>query len=192
MIGENPSQFKGDARRPVEGVTWFEAIDFCNRLSEQEGLRLYYEVQGEEVRNVGGEGYRLPTEAEWEYACRAGSETTFCFGHDAKQLGQYAWFKENSQDMTHPVGEKKPNAWGLYDMHGNVWEWCWDWWYGEYPTSPPENPMGPAAGSLRVFRGGCWLNDAGSCRSACRSRGSPTSPDGYLGFRVARSSVRQD
>ncbi len=132
----NPSVFSDDAQRPVENIRWREAIVFCNRMSHYEHLPPYYNVEYDRVTIVGGSGYRLPTEAEWEYACRAGSVGAYCFGDDENQLDQYAWFEAVS---TYPVGKKKPNVWGLYDMHGNVQEWCWDW-YAEYPVSPQENP----------------------------------------------------
>ena len=185
VMKENPSGFKDDERRPVEVVSWFNAIEFCNRLSEQEGLSPYYEVKGEEVDILNGTGYRLPTEAEWEYACRAGSTGAYCYGDDPKKLGEYAWFGENSGNETHVVGQKQPNALGLYDMHGNVWEWCWDL-YGEYPQSPQKNPVGSSQGSGRVIRGGGWRSVAGRCRSAFRSWRGPGNRSGNdLGFRVA-------
>ena len=137
---------------------------------------------------LNGTGYRLPTEAEWEYACQAGSKGAYCFGDDRSELKKYAWYYENSGGTTHPVGAKKANAWGLYDMHGNVWEWCWDW-YGKYPTSPQKNPSGPPAGSYRVLRGGSWSIPAGYCRSAYRDWNDPSNRRYDLGFRVARSSV---
>ena len=175
VMKANPSEFQGNDRRPVEKVSWFDAIEFCNRLSKLEERPPYYKVAGTDVTVLGGLGYRLPTEAEWEYACRAGSEAAYCFGSDENRLGQYAWFNQNAGSTTHPVGEKQPNAWGLYDMHGNVWEWCWD----DEPSS-------------RVFRGGGWGSNARRCRSAFRGRGDPEDRGDYLGFRLARSSVRQD
>ena len=162
-----------------------EAIKYCNLLSEEEGLSPYYEVTGEEVTIRGGDGYRLPTEAEWEYACRAGSTGAYSFD-DESELGKYAWYDKNSDDQTHTVGEKEPNALGLHDMHGNVWEWCWDW-YGECPKSSQENPTGTPDGSDRVYRGGCWFNGPVFCRSAYRGRGEPGFRYLHLGFRVARS-----
>ena len=111
--------------------------------------------------------YRLPTEAEWEYACRASTPTVFSFGDEIDRIGEYAWYSDNSQNRTHPGGKKKPNAWGLYDMHGNVWEWCQDW-YGDYPSNSVADPKGPDKGKYRVLRGGSWLNYAGDLRSANR------------------------
>ena len=127
---------------------------------------------------VGGE-FRLPTEAEWEYACRAGTKGAY-----AGNLDDLAWYWKNSAKTTHPVGQKKPNAWGLYDMHGNVWEWCSDW-YGAYPAGTVTDPTGPAAGADRVNRGGCWVNIATHCRSANRNRLEPGGRDMDLGLRLA-------
>jgi eukaryotic-like serine/threonine-protein kinase len=136
--------------------------------------------------------YRLPTEAEWEYACRAGSTTRFCFGDDEAKLEEYAWYVKNSDSKTHPVGQKKPNAWGLYDMHGNVWEWCQDW-YGKYPAGPLTDPEGgPEPGFWkklvygRVLRGGSWYGYAGFTRSAFRNH-FPDFRNYLIGFRVARA-----
>ncbi len=130
--------------------------------------------------------FRLPTEAQWEYACRAGSTTRYCFGDEEGGLGEYAWYVKNSSNKTHPVGEKKPNAWGLYDMGGNVWEWCADW-YDEkyYAVSPTDDPTGPATGSGRVLRGGAWGSPARNCRSAYHVKGSPRGRSIFLGLRVA-------
>ncbi|MBM4092112.1 MAG: formylglycine-generating enzyme family protein [Planctomycetes bacterium] len=154
---------------PVCGISWDEAVEFCRRLSAKEGHT-----------------YRLPTEAEWEYACRAGSEALFCFGDDASRLGDFAWFAENSDWKTQRVGGKEANAWHLRDMHGNVWEWCHDW-YGEYSGGTATDPQGPSAGSLRVVRSGGWFREAWSCRSAYRDRFVPSGRNDFLGFRVARS-----
>ena len=138
-----------------------------------------------------GWSYRLPTEAEWEYACRAGTKTEYSFGDSDSELDEYAWYgkAEALGGTTHPVGEKKPNAWGLHDMHGNVWEWCQDW-HGKYPSGPVTDPTGPSSGSFRVFRGGGWSFISQNCRSAFRSGFSPGSRSHYLGFRVLRSSVK--
>jgi formylglycine-generating enzyme required for sulfatase activity/serine/threonine protein kinase len=178
LMGKNPSYFQGDKRNeesgncPVENVSWEDALEFCRRLSELP----------EEKKS--GRVYRLPTEAEWEYSCRAGSTTTFYFGDDASQLGQFAWCDLNSIEITRPVGLKRPNAWGLYDMYGNVWEWCADW-YGEYPVDAVIDPAGPGQGDARVYRGGCWGDKAPNCRSANRHWYSPTLRSQHNGFRVA-------
>ena len=156
-MGENPSWFSSTGggkdkvigrstdQHPVESVSWLDAARFCNRLSEQEGLTAFYEIRGPDVRmpNWGGTGYRLPTEAEWEYACRGGSTASYCFGDGERELSGYAWFGGEG-GSTHPVGLKRPNAWGLCDMHGNVWEWCWDWFSKDYyARSPADDPRGP-------------------------------------------------
>jgi len=167
VMGNNPSQFTGD-NLPVESISWEDCQEFIRRLNQKEGM----------------DKYRLPTEAEWEYACRAGSRSTFSFGDDPAQLGEYAWFGLTSKRTTHPVGQKKPNAWGLYDMHGNVWEWCQDW-YGEYSSGDVVDPEGPPTDTYRVNRGGCWFVLTSYCRSANRYYYSPRSTSRHLGFRVA-------
>jgi formylglycine-generating enzyme required for sulfatase activity len=166
----NPSGFKGP-QNPVEQVSWEDAVEFCRKLSELP------------EEKAAGRVYRLPTEAQWEYACRAGTTTEYSFGNDAESLGDYAWYESNSGEHTHPVGEKRANPWGLYDMHGNVWEWCSDW-YGEYPEGPVTDPVGASSGSFRVFRGGSWDFTAESCRSACRCGYVPSSRIDFNGFRV--------
>jgi formylglycine-generating enzyme required for sulfatase activity len=133
-MGENPSGFKGDANRPVENVSWDAVQAFIRKVNENEHTF----------------PCRLPTEAQWEYACRAGETTRYSFDDSASQLGEYAWYAENAGGATHPVGQKKPNPWGLYDMHGNVWEWVQDW-YGDYPAEAVVDPAGPAAGAARVI-----------------------------------------
>jgi formylglycine-generating enzyme len=165
VMGSNPSNFKGPDL-PVERVTWYEAVEYCNELSRQEGLDPCYSGSGASMLcDFTANGYRLPTEAEWEYACRAGTETDFHTGnmtHSGSSpldpaLDRAGWYFGNSGSTTHPVGEKEPNAFGLYDMHGNVWEWCWDWYASDYyASSPAEDPRGPASGSDRVVRGGSW------------------------------------
>jgi formylglycine-generating enzyme required for sulfatase activity len=140
-----------------------------------------------DLEKAAGRVYRLPTEAEWEYACRAGTTTKYSFGDDDTQLGDYAWFSKNSRDRTHPVGGKKPNAWGLYDMHGNVWEWCQDW-YGAYPSGTVTDPTGATSGSDRVNRGGSWDLTALICRSTHRYGGlNPSIRFSSRGFRVCLS-----
>jgi len=178
VLGSNPSYLKDESGlSPVDSVSWEDAQQFCARLSEL--------PQEKEA----GRQYRLPTEAEWEYACRAGSTSRYCFDESRESLGSYAWYNSNSGSKTHPVGQKKPNAWGLYDMHGNVYEWCFDWWNGTYDASSVDDPRGPTAGSYRVLRGGGWGSDARFCRSASRNRSSPGYRFNYVGFRVALSSV---
>jgi formylglycine-generating enzyme required for sulfatase activity len=169
VMGNNPSKFNG-LNNPVENVSWDDVQEFIKKLNQKEG----------------GNKYRLPTEAEWEYAARAGMTSTYSFGDDAGALGRYAWYKGNSGETTHPVGGKEPNAWGLYDMHGNVWEWVQDW-YGGYAGSSATDPRGPSSGSFRVLRGGSWGSDAGGCRSARRSCDTPGGRDLTLGFRLAFS-----
>jgi len=173
VMGSVPSKWKEDAH-PVEQVTWEEVTEFCRKLSALPEER------------KAGRVYRLPTEAEWEYACRAGTTTKYAFGDDEKLLGDYGWFGDNSGIQTHPVGLKKPSAWGLYDMHGNVWEWCSDW-YGIYPDGEVTNPEGPSSGSVRVLRGGRWSGPARDCRSAFRFGVDPSYRYEDLGFRLALS-----
>jgi formylglycine-generating enzyme required for sulfatase activity len=169
VMGTNPSHFKG-ATNPVENVSWNDATEFCKKLSEK-------------TRQV----VRLPTEAEWEYACRAGTQTAYSFGDDPSALGDYAWWDGDIPLTTHPVGQKKPNACALYDMHGNVWEWCADW-YGGYPKGPATDPSGPATGGRRVMRGGSWnLTATDGFRCAFRFSVVPSDRSGILGFRCART-----
>jgi len=173
IMGRNPSKFSscGD-NCPVEQVSWNDVQDFIRKLNQRTG-----------------QTYRLPTEAEWEYACRAGSSTRFCFGDSDSELGNYAWYYDNAGSKTHPVAQKRPNAWGLYDMHGNVWEWCSDW-YGDYPSGSVTDPEGPSSGSIRVFRGGGWNGFARFCRSAIRYRYEPGVRSFILGFRLVCLSGR--
>jgi formylglycine-generating enzyme required for sulfatase activity len=171
VMGTNPSRF-AYGNNPVEQVSWNDAVSFCRRLSALP------------KEKAAGRVYRLPTEAEWEYACRAGAATEYSFGDDETQLSQYGWFHSNSDGRTHPIGQKRTNGWGLHDMHGNVWEWCSDW-YGEYPSGTMTDPRGPHSGSRRVRRGGCWNGPAGGCRSADRYYCAPGYSSLNLGFRVA-------
>ena len=164
VMGNNPSRFKGDDL-PVEQVSWEEAQAFCRELSR-----------------MTGKSYRLPTEAEWEYACRAGTK-----GPYAGPLDEMAWYVDNSGRKTHPVGQKRPNAFGLYDMQGNVWEWCQDW-YGAYKQSPTTNPQGASSGADRVIRGGSWYFTAAYCQSAIRFINAPDIRIYDLGFRLLRTT----
>jgi len=171
VMGKNPSHFKG-ADLPVEMVSWEDCQEFLKKLNEKAKDQLK------------GKAATLPTEAEWEYACRAGEKGKWCFGDDEKKLSEYAWYEENSGDKTHPVGQKKANAWGLYDMHGNVWEWCEDW-YEKYPSEAVTDPTGPAKGEYRCLRGGCWDFFDGSSRSANRNWDQPTNRYNGVGLRAS-------
>ena len=157
VMGSDPSHFKGDDL-PVEKVSWDDCQEYIERLNRKEGTYKY----------------RLPTEEEWEHACRAGSTTEYCFGDEIRRLGNYAWYSDNSGSKTHIVGTKRPNKWGLHDMHGNVWEWCQDWYSNKH--------------KYRVNRGGCWYNSADYCESSNRLRRTPDLRYYYLGVRLARSS----
>jgi serine/threonine protein kinase/formylglycine-generating enzyme required for sulfatase activity len=189
VISVNPSQFKGSDDLPVERVTWFDAVRFCNQFSAREQRNPYYLINGEAVTILGGIGYRLPTEAEWEYACRAGSASRYPFSNDETDLNEYAWFNMNSGKKTHPVGQKRPNRWGLFDMLGNVMEWCQDGYADDYyRKSSPDDPPGPAEVRSRVVRGGAWYSPSWWCTPTDRCGDAP----GELlphnpGFRVAAS-----
>lgn len=191
VMEENPSWFQDarDADRlPVERVSWVDAAWYCNKLSEREKLEACYQITRQQVqwpKKQGCRGYRLPTEAEWEYAARAGQKTEYA---GSKQADEVAWLSSNSEGRTHPVAKKGPNAWGLYDLSGNVWEWVWDWYEGSYDHAGKENPTGPQGGSGRVVRGGSWVGDAENARVAYRLRFAPTGRDSYVGFRLARSN----
>ncbi|MCL2186948.1 MAG: formylglycine-generating enzyme family protein [Treponema sp.] len=214
VMGNNPSYFNGgptggddyfsretaegevQGKRPVETVTWFDAIEFCNKLSVKEGFNPVYTIT-ERTPETGypitfstvtvnwtANGYRLPTDAQWEYACRAGSTTDYYFGDDVTKLEEYAWYSENSNSMTHQVGKKKPNDFGLYDMHGNVFEWCWDWW-GDYPTEAKTDYTGAVAGTHRVQRNGSFFTTY-DLVSAYRDYYVPDHIMLLRGFRVVR------
>jgi sulfatase modifying factor 1 len=192
VMGSNPSRWKGD-KNPVEQVRWSDAVKFCNKRSELEGLQPCYNLETWTC-NFEANGYRLPTEAEWEYACRAGTTTAYFFGDNPAKLGDYAWFDKNSGLRPRPVGEKQPNPWGLYDMCGNVWQWCNDFYKVDYyQESPKEDPRGPKAGETKVVRGGAWKSSNDICRSGYRYNENPGYADvcfGYdiYGFRCVRKS----
>jgi formylglycine-generating enzyme required for sulfatase activity len=178
IMGNNPSKFQESGQNPVELVSWNDAQEFCKKLSQKAGRQ-----------------FRLPSEAEWEYACRAGTTTAYSFGNDASQLGEYAWYDGNSENKTHPVGQKKPNAFGLYDMHGNVWEWCQDV-YGKYGDDASDRirKIGKAVGNEndnqdRLLRGGSWSRGARVCRSAIRIRNTADLRHNGIGFRVVCADV---
>jgi len=208
IMGTNPSRFKG-ANLPVERASWYDAVEYCNRLSQKEGLTPAYTINKsrsdpnntndyDEVRwlvtvNPNADGYRLPTEAEWEYACRAGTTTTFNTGNNittgnANYNGNYPYnnnAKGIYREKTTPAGSFAPNPWGLYDMHGNVFEWCWDW-YGEYSVSSQVDPRGAGSGASRVIRGGSWGDSAACARSAFRYSFYPSDRYYFIGFRLVR------
>jgi formylglycine-generating enzyme required for sulfatase activity len=186
VMGRNPSKFNGSDDLPIESLSWLDAVEFCNKLSERERRTPFYGINATEVTILGGNGYRLPTEAEWEHTCRAKSTTLYPFENDAGKLEEHAWYSPKAQSKTHPVGQKLPNAWGLYDMLGNVSEWCGDGYDEKYYTSSsPVDPLGASGTSRRVIRGGSWYNDPGGCRPASRSRGTPEGRYSFVGFRVA-------
>jgi len=168
IMNNNPSEFKDDIR-PVERVSWNDVQEFIQKLNNKE----------ETIK------YSLPTEAEWEYAARADTESTYCFSGDIQILSQYAWYRKNSAGKTHPIGQLKPNAWGLYDVHGNVHEWCQDWFDRNYYSQSPSNsPLGPSSGLAKVSRGGDWGSEDWYCRCASRSLSSPNRRSNRLGFRL--------
>jgi len=183
VMGTNPSAFKGGLR-PVEQASWYDAVRFCNALSAACGLQAAYTIGSGGEPSVScdfrAHGFRLPTEAEWEYAARAGQDFEYAGSNELDKVG---WYINNSSGHTHPVGQKKPNAWGLYDMSGNVWEWCWDR-YGDYPNKSQNDPYGPDFGDYRVRRGGSWSSYARLCRAAYRSWFVPGDRSVYLGFRL--------
>jgi len=172
---------------PVESVSWYDAIDYCNWLSDIEGLEGCYSGSGDNIKmNIDKNGYRLPTEAEWEYACRARTETVYYWGDEFDK--DYCWAMSNSGYKPHPVGQRKPNPWGLYDMSGNVWEWCWDWYDKDYyGKSPTNNPTGTETGKYRVNRGGSWYSYDHYCSSSHRGDDEPKLMAKSNGFRIMKT-----
>ena len=201
ITGINPSYFSGNsdaATCPVEQVTWYDALEFCNKLSAADGLVSVYTITGRTPASGypitsatvsatwANSGFRLPTEAQWEYAARAGTTTTYYWGNDSSDatVGQYAWYSTNSSSKTHAVGQKLPNTWGLYDMAGNVWQWCWDW-SGSYPSGAQTDPIGPSSGLKRMHRGGSLSDSSNILPTAYRlSISYPNYQDFSIGFRV--------
>jgi len=203
VVGSEPQDFKGDDF-PVTTVNWYEAVEFCNMLSERAGLKPVYRIDrkledpGNQSRydlqkwtvtcDWTADGFRLPTEAEWEYAARGGKDSKDFKYAGADAEGDVAWFSDNSDDGTHPVATKTPNELGLFDMSGNVWEWCWDWSDATYyDTGENTNPKGPQSGGTRAFRGGGWGHDAAELRPLNRNGTGPDKGMDDVGFRVVRS-----
>ncbi len=187
VMRNNPSRNTGP-QRPVEMVTWYQALEFCNRFSKSEGLRPAYLIQGTKVLwDREASGFRLLTEAEWEFCARAGEKTAYSGSTDVDAV---AWYWKNARAATRPVGRKEPNDWGLYDMSGNVWEWVWDK-YGPYPEhGMVTNPLGPGTGATRLGRGGSYYSMAKDVRIACRKcHTKPTDRNHFLGFRICRFPV---
>jgi len=180
LMEKNPSKVKAP-NHPVEQVDWYHAVLYCNMRSLKEGLKPCYDAKTLAC-DFSADGYRLPTEAEWEYACRAGTKTKYSFGDDPAKLRAFAWFKANADRATHPVGQKSPNAWRLFDMHGNVAEWCEDI-YSEsyYQKSESKDPHGPSAGDKRVLRGGSWRTSEDGCRCSARNSENARFADACFG-----------
>ncbi len=169
VMGSSPSYFNGDDL-PVEQISWNDVQDFIKKLNEKEGWNKY----------------RLPTEAEWEYAARAGTITRYYFGDDEIKLRDYGWYDSNSGSTTHSIGQKTPNPWGLYDLHGNVWEWVQDKWHSDYNGAPTDGSAWEGSGSFRILRGGSWGHQAWDCRSAFRRYAAPAYRNSNIGFRLLR------
>lgn len=180
LMGNNPSYSEGDINRPVEKVKFPEAQAYCTALNKRESAAGHLQP---------GQVYRLPTEAEWEYACRAGTTNLYSFG-DVAPADEFAWTLENSEGAPHPVGQKKPNPWGLYDMHGNVWEWCSDW-FAPFPTNNVVDPVGPPSSKFKVFKGGSWNHNIEFARASSRFMMETNGAVHFVGFRIALGSPIQ-
>ncbi|MBF0180273.1 MAG: SUMF1/EgtB/PvdO family nonheme iron enzyme [Magnetococcales bacterium] len=185
VIGTNPSHFTESDQLPVDSVSWVDAVNFCNRLSTIAGYAPVYHIDGKNITSdLGKNGYRLPTEAEWEYCCW-GCSNGFITSLPIETI---AWFMRNSQQSTHSVGQKNPNPCGLYDMLGNLWEWCHDWFTADLPTSPIYDPTGPTDGMERVLKGGSWIDIQTVLTPSYRNRITPTTSKNIYGFRLARNN----
>lgn len=194
VLEDSPPEWEGledNGRLPANHVSWFDAVRFCNALSESRGLEPCYRIEGNEVAwNRRASGYRLPTEAEWEYSARAETRTPWSTGRDPAELGRYAWYGRNAGGRVHRVGEREPNAWGIHDLLGNVWEWCWDR-FGPYSPGLVTDPPGAPEGAWRVLRGGAFWYGPEDLRSAYRVWVKPEVSDDGVGFRLARAPRRQ-
>ncbi len=187
VMGSNPSNWKGD-NLPVEQISWNDAVDYCNKRSIKEGLSPCYSGSGAGITcNWNADGYRLPTEAEWEFAARGGVYSKGYKYSGSNDLGSVAWYTDNSGSKTHSVGSKAANELGIHDMSGNVFEWCWDWYGSYYSSSPNNNPTGPDSEILRLSRGGGWNVNAFGLRVAYRFEGGPGGRGSATGFRLCRA-----
>lgn len=186
VTGNNPSVFHGK-NLPVENVSWYDAVNFCNQLSQKESLTPCYQIEGLQVTcDFSANGYRLPTEAEWEFAARGGQSGKNTLFSGAKSPDKVAWFAENAGGTTHPVGKKSPNELGIFDLSGNVYEWTWNR-FARYTPEPAINPVGPEKGGHAIFRGGSWFSRAENLRVSFRNRDELNFKSDYLGLRLCRT-----